>query len=98
MSNSSKNIIIIIIVIVIIGGIWWYISSSSGQQATAPAEQNTSTTPPSQTSLPTAGNVSYGNPEDTSDVAINSDLLNIDGQLKSLNTDSNNVNQSLIAQ
>ena len=94
MSKTYIIVIIIVVIVVVAGGAWWYISSSQKPVSVAPTQQNVATNS-SQNGTQATGSVSSANPQDTSDASINSDLSAIDTQMTGLNTDSNNVNQSL---
>lgn len=86
MSKISIILVIIIaLVIIIIGGLL-YVSLTQHSASVSSNQKNNTTI-----ATPTPTNVS----SDTSDAAINSDLLNVDKQMSGLVTDSNNINQSL---
>jgi hypothetical protein len=72
-------------------------SSSNHPVSVAPTQQNVATNS-NQNGTQATGSVASANPQDTSDASISSDLSAIDTQMTGLNTDSNNVNQSLTNQ
>lgn len=93
MSKTSK--IVIMVVVIVVAVILLYFSlSSQPSTGLAPTQQGIAKNN-NQASGESAGNVPVVNPQDTSDTAINNDLSNIDNQMQGLNTDSNNINQSL---
>ena len=91
--SKISIIIIIVVVIVVAGGAWWYISYLQRPITGVPAQQSTAVN-----NVQNAPVVSGGNTPDNSDAAINGDLSAIDSQMNNLNTDSNNIDQSLTNQ
>jgi cytoskeletal protein RodZ len=87
--------IIAVGVLVIIGvGLWWSGVLSSFMPKAAPAVQQQATTTPQQqtqqpvSDLPTAGS-------DNSDAALVQDSAAVDAQIKSLNSDSSNIDSGM---
>lgn len=87
MSTTSKVTIFIIVIIFVIAVIWGLYSVL--QQPQAGTTVNFSQNQANQNTEATSSL------SDTSDDALNSDLSSIDNQIKDLNTDSANVDQSL---
>ena len=92
MSNTTRAWtigIIILIVIVILGWLYFYKSDNKNamQNSTATTTENAVAT----TSIAT----DISSSTDTSDTALDQDLLNVDTQINGLNTDSSNIDQTL---
>ena len=81
MSNTSKIVLWVVVAVVVIGGIWVLVggsgSNTTTQNQTSGTEVNTVATVPV---LPPA-------PVDTSDTSVNTDVSQIDTQLKGLGAD-----------
>lgn len=90
--NKKITILLTVIIIMVLGVVLSYITSiKSGQNNVS----KTNTQQNNQAVTPTTNNSSMTSSGDTSDAAMNKDLSNIDYQIKSLETDSTNIDQSI---
>ena len=90
----SKKVIAIIVIILVIIGIGWYVKS----HPSIPATEAVKTTPtPTKTVAPepVIQSVLTTPANDASDVALQNDLSNVDGQATGLSSDSANIDNSL---
>ena len=76
----------VLVIALVIGGFWW-VKRGSPKTAPAPAAQTTTTAP--------ANNTGSILTKESSNASLDQDLTIIDSQMKSLDTDSANVDQSL---
>ena len=95
MSKTAVITLIVIILIVVLAGIWWYMSSTNVPSATT-NKQSVAQTQTQPTQSPAVQN----NPDlstqdsDNSDSALNTDLNSVDSQLKNLQADLTDANQT----
>ncbi len=91
MSTGAKTVVWIIVAIVVIGGLIWWFGKPAPSAPTAATG-----TPQNQAQSPTANS---GNPAvsatDNSNAAIDSNLSNIDTQMKGFASDNASVNQGM---
>ena len=97
MSKSSKIWILVIIIVVIILG-WLYFNkpnkghlSSSSSVSTSTGQTNSTTSTDIVSNIP----IDILSATDTSDISIDQDLKSIDSQINNLNKDSVNIDQNL---